>query len=168
MIEQEKISRGATFSGVCSNIGFLMFFGGVAGVLYAIQHNSFSLLWGSVLSLLFGGVFFIAPRGVIINYKEQLIKEYLSVAGMKIGDWKSLLTYDKIELKYVNESQAFNYKLVSNTVKTRVFNVILTCHSEQLLLKSFLDYKEAKAFLVEYADKMKKPSVDEFDMLRRK
>lgn len=167
-MRQEKITQGASFGGMSSTIGFILLIIGVVVLIYGINSPiAIETVFLGILISLVGIILFISIRGVLINYKENKIKVYLDILVTKIGFWRSLDEFNKVVLKFVNESQAMNYKSVSTTVRTISFDVVLANHgNNELLLRSFSNYDDAKKFLVEYSVRLNKAMFDRYAEIR--
>src|ERR1700710_624860 len=102
----EKISLGPTFRGIAPTFGFIIFIIGFIVTGYGfIGGFSFVLFSIGIIIIFCGVILFLAIRGVLIDHTKKLIKSYFDILLFKVGSWESLETYDKIILKYINESQ---------------------------------------------------------------
>jgi hypothetical protein len=163
----EKISRGVTFKGVTSTIGLVVFVVSLLVTLTGV-FNGFSfvaIMIGSVLTLI-GFMLFLSIRGVVIDTEQNRVKSYVYFFG-HIGTWKSLALYDKIVLRYLNESQTMYNRSVSVTYKSRGFDILLGSASKpEIMVKEFTDYDAAKVFLSAYAKKLGKAEVNAYEQMK--
>lgn len=167
-IKQENISHKATFDGLSSTVGFIILLVGLVLFLYVTQVEfSVPIIILDIIISLFGFVLLLSVRGVLINHESGLVMPYLDIVGFKVGNWKPLKQYDKIQLHYINSSQTMNYKSISTKVAVRRFEVKLTSvGAGEILLKAFSNYTEANTFLIEYSKSLNKELVDNYEILR--
>ncbi len=167
--EIEKISQGLTFKGIISAIGSIIFVGGLILTISLIKYNSSFLgIASGITAIIPGLVIFVSLRGVLIDHDKKMIKTYLDQFIVKTGRWTSLDKYDSIKLKYKNESQRMNSRGSSQVYHSRYFDIFLASGvNNELYLKGFINYEDAKAFLLEYSKKLNKPSTDIYEQIKQ-
>ena len=163
----ERISRGMTFKGMTAVIGSVCF---VLGLLITIPQFgsdiSVVFLMSGIAMTFIGLVLFVSIKGVLIDLEKGLIKPYFDLILIKLGSWESIEYYDKILLKYINESQTMNSRANSTKYNTKSFDIVLTSKKYgELILKEFNNYTEARAFLIDYSQRLNKESSDEYELL---
>ena len=163
----EKISQGVTFKGIGSTMGLVLF---VVSIIVTIFMAFVELsVIGTLIGLAVmtsGMMLFLSIRGVLIDIQLLRIKPYVYFFT-DIGAWESLTHYDRIVLRYVNESRTMNHRAGSTTHKTRCFEVFLVASNKsELMLKEFSNYDEAKKILSEYAKKLNKVEVDSYESMK--
>ncbi len=166
----EKISRGLTFKGYISAIGSVIFIIGLIITISQIASSiSFIVCALGILMILNGIILFFSIRGVLIDNDKKLIKPYLDFIIAKIGKWESLSQYDKIVLKYTNESQTMNSRGNSTNYVTKSFDIVLTSTTKkELIIKEFVNYDKAKTFLVTYSLRLNKEHVDMYEIIKER
>ncbi|MDY0015319.1 MAG: hypothetical protein RBS13_03845 [Bacteroidales bacterium] len=155
----EKISKGISFKGFSSYLG-----GGIciAGIIWLIE-GSQDLL--AIFTIILGIIFFLAIKGVLIDYDKHKIKTYSDLLILKLGKWESLNNYNKIVLKYLSESQTMNLLSISRTYTANSFDIFLeNAKGKKILLKEFIYYDNAKHFLDTYAEKLKAEKIDDYQI----
>jgi hypothetical protein len=171
-MKTEKISQGLTFKGIISTIGMIVLIAGLIITIYGIKISSgFSFIIAviGIVFLISGFVLFISIRGVLIDVNNMLIKPYLEIFISKLGNWESLQAYDKIILKYTNESQTLNSRGNSTNFITKSFDVVLISEDKKdLILKEFTDYDEAKSFLTVYSKRLNKEAIDTYEIIKQR
>jgi hypothetical protein len=167
---REKISLGLTFKGYISAIGSVVFIAGLIITIFNLTHSiSFIICSIGILMIITGIILFFSIRGVLIDWDKKLIKPYLDFIIVKIGTWKSLGQYDKIVLKYTNESQTMNSRGNSTNFITKSFDIVLTSNdNKDVIIKEFVNYDKAKLFLVEYSQRIDKENVDLFEIIKER
>jgi hypothetical protein len=122
-----------------------------------------------IMIIIIGIIFFISKRGVLIDFDKKLIKPYLDFIMVKLGKWESLVDYDKIVLKYTNESQTMNSRGNSTNYITKSFDIILTSKNKKdIIIKEFVNYNKAKSFLVDISQRLEKDNVDMYEILKER
>ncbi|MEI8201868.1 MAG: hypothetical protein WCH34_02580 [Bacteroidota bacterium] len=166
----EKISNGMTFKGYVSAIGSVIFVVGLIIIISQMNSNvSIGLCALGGVVMIIGGVLFISIRGVLIDSDKNLIKPYFDIIIAKQGGWESLGDYDKLILKYRNESQTMNSRGNSTNYVTKGFDIVLTSNNKKdLIVKEFVDYDKAKSFLIEYSQRLGKESVDMYEIMKKR
>ncbi|MBR9998076.1 MAG: hypothetical protein KFF73_03855 [Cyclobacteriaceae bacterium] len=83
------------FQGVIVNI--VMIFGvmGLAAIMYGIKYDEPVLISGLII-LLITAVSLTGYYGIQIDYQQKSYRQFLSLAGIKIGNWRSLPVMEKI------------------------------------------------------------------------
>jgi hypothetical protein len=166
----DKISRGLTFKGIVSAIGSVMFVAGLTITIFQVTHRiSFLVLMMGLLLCISGLILFFSIRGVLIDFDKKRIKPYFDVIIAKIGSWETLDQYDRIVLKYTNQSQRMNSRGSSTTYVTRSFDIVLTSNNKKdLIIKEFVNYDKAKSFLLEYSQRLSKERVDTYEIIKQR
>ena len=166
----EKISQGSTFKGAVSFSGLIILICGIIILFTQSISDILSLNIALGCLLIFSGfVLFISIRGVIIDTEKNIIKSYFDIFLTKLGFWESLEEYDKIVLKYTTESQTMNSRGNSTNYQTRSFDIVLKSdYKKDLTLKEFVNYDEAKDFLIEYSKKMNKMNIDNYELIKQR
>ncbi|MEI6124722.1 MAG: hypothetical protein WCQ95_13975 [Bacteroidota bacterium] len=164
----EKISRGLTFKGYISAIGSVIFIIGLIITIFEMTPSiSFIVCALGIFMIITGIILFFSIRGVLINSDKKFIKPYFDFIIIKIGTWESLEQYDKIVLKYSNESQTMNSRGNSTNYVTKSFDIVLTSKNKKdLIIKEFVNYDKAKLFLVEYSQRLHKENVDMYEIMK--
>lgn len=149
---------------------FKFFYIGLVGVLFGIL---FIVLQKAVIigiiMLILSIFVFLSIRGTQIDLAQKRIKNYLNIALIKIGKWKDLASYTRLELVMNHHSQTMNSRGVSNTVRVRSCHLILTnAHKERLELKEFTDYATAKKMLASLSQQLYIESVDRIEIIQNK
>ncbi|MDD2622191.1 MAG: hypothetical protein WC142_03965 [Bacteroidales bacterium] len=153
----EKISKGISFKGFSSNIGGLIL---IAGIVWLLAGNHKLL---AIITIIVGFIVFLAIKGVLIDYDKEKIKAYTDLLLLKFGKWETLNDYNKIVLKFLNESQTMNMASISRTYTTKSFDIYLENENgKKILLKEFIHYENAKEFLDKYADKLNMEKSDNY------
>jgi len=153
----EKISKGISFKGFTSYVG-----GGIciAGIVWLIAGNHDFM---AIITIILGFIVFLAIKGVMIDYDKDKIKAYSDLLILKFGKWETLNDYNKIVLKYLNESQTMNMASINPTDTTKSFDIYLeNTNGKKILLKEFIYYENAKDFLDKYADKLNAEKIDDY------
>ncbi len=85
------------FQGAIVNI--IMIFGviGLAAIMYGLKYDVSILIIGMVI-LLITGISMSGYYGIQIDYQQKKYKQFLSLLGIKIGNWKPLPLIEKIML----------------------------------------------------------------------
>ena len=160
---KEKISQGMTFQGFISTCGLILTIASLITLFVG------GYLFLAIPCLIFGIILFVSVRGVLIDYKSMRIKPFLDIFIWKIGNWYSISKFDNLALKLFSESQTMNMLSISNTFTTRTFDVCLQGKSSNdILLKDFVEYNEAKSFLETYTIKLKLESIDLYALILEK
>lgn len=163
-----KISQGPTFKGFISTLGLILLVIGICVTIFGafINFSIVTLTIGLVL-LYLGLILFLSIRGVQIDTTTKDVKPYFDFLFAKIGSWESLNDYEELILRYAKESQTMNSRYSSTTFNTRTFEIFLaSSYKPELLLKEFQDYEEAKAFLIEYSEKLGKTKIDRYETMK--
>lgn len=163
----ETISQGPTFKGAISTAGSILFVSGfivtIAGIF---SETPLEIIPIGIVLLFVGLLMFLSICGVLINYDKNKIKPYFDILIIKIGDWESLDQYDKILLKFTSETTILTGRFNSTDISTKSFDIVLTStFKEELYIKEFFEYKDAKAFLIEYSKKWNKSSQDTYEII---
>jgi hypothetical protein len=159
----EKISKGISFKGFSSYVG-----GGIctAGIVWLIAGNHDLM---AIVTIILGFIVFLAIKGVLIDYNKEKIKAYSDLLLLKLGKWEALDDYNKIVLKYLNESQTMNMASISRTYTAKSFDIYLeNANGKKILLKEFIYYENAKDFLDKYADKLNAKKIDDYKVTLEK
>lgn len=165
-----KIKHGITFKGKISNLGIILIIISLFIIIkpyYNGEDFSILTILGLIL-LLFGILFFLSIRGVLIDKKYNSIKSYLFII-VKIGKWQSLSDYYEIKLKYINMAQSLGLRGAATNLHTESYDIVLISETKKsLILKECIDYEKAKSFLYAYSKILNKPYHDEFEEIEQK
>ena len=166
----EKISKGLSFKGLISTIGLVLFIIGLAITIPEIISNrSFIVCAFGIMVTIIGFLLFISIRGVLIDHDKQRIKPYIDLILFKIGTWEPLAHYEKIILKYLSESQTMNSRGNSTNFAIQSFDIILTSNNKkEIIIKEFLNYEDAKSFLIEYSQRLDKEYLDMYERMKER
>ena len=165
----EKISQGPTFKGTISTLGSVLFvIGFIVTISGIFSSNPFLIIPIGMVMILVGIVLFLAICGVLIDYEKRVIKPYFDILFAKIGVWESLDRYEKLVLKYTSETTTLSNMFNSTDILTKSFEIVLTStFNEELYIKEFIEYKDAKVFLAEHSLRMNKLNQDNYDLFRQ-
>ena len=171
-MKTENISQGFTFKGALSFTGLVIITIGILMIVTGAQiGESYTLLLiiCGVLSLIPGTVLLVSAKGVLIDYKNMILKPYTDYFIFKTGKWHLLSDFNKIILKYTYESQIMNSKCNSTDYVTKSFDVLLISDSKQsITLKEFDDYENAELFLQKYAKRLNMEAVDYYEIIKER
>lgn len=105
-----------------------------------------------------GGFMAFTPCGIQLRVKDKLFRNYVSILGIKTGNWKSLKPFVFIALvgSRIAETTLGASTPVSVTTTEKVFNICLLSetHKEKLILKQCKDAEKAKFALKELSQKL--------------
>ena len=162
----EKLSRGLTFKGYSSIFGSVILVIGI--ILILTNRFSFGMITFGLVFVIVGLVLFMSIRGVLIDFDKMIVKPYFDIIIFKIGEWESVEQYDKIVLRYTNESQTLNSRGNSTNYITKSFDIFLTSNNKnELQIKEFINYMDAKTFLIEYSKRLKLTSLDLYEQMKQ-
>jgi len=149
---------------------FQFFYLGLIGALFGILFIALktAVIIGSIILIL--SIFvFLSIRGTQIDLEHKRIKNYLNIAFIKIGKWKDLASYTRLELVMNHHSKTMNSRGVSNTVQVRSCHLILTnAPKERIELKEFTDYTAAKKMLISLSQQLNIERVDRIELIQNK
>lgn len=165
-----KIKHGVTFKGSVSTGGiFLSIFALIITTLPLTKENvPLFVSYIGIGLLIIGILLFLSIRGVWIDVENNKIKSYLFLFK-RIGNWESLKDYYEVLLKYINIDSSIGIFGPSSNVRTISYDVVLISDTKHdFVLKEFVKYEKAKAFMISYAKLLNKPYNDRFDELKQK
>ncbi len=162
-----KYSLKATFKGMISNVGMVLLVIGVFNFVSNIRSGfSIASFILEVFILYFGIIFFLSIRGTLIDEKKRQIKEYFDLLIFKIGKWETIDQFDKVILKYINESQTMNYQSISRNIHTKTYDIILKSNDKKkILVKECYNYNDALELGVKLSKKLNLPFIDTYEIL---
>lgn len=150
------------------NIGYTFAYLG-QGVVFIIAGGlSFFLNYVLAVGLILAGTALLSLReGIAANSNTNRIKKYYALFTIKFGLWMETKGFDCIELKYTNESQTFNSRGSSTTVRTKTFDLVLTKKSDvSIELHDFTNYAKAKQALESLSDTLGLEAIDRIEEIR--
>ena len=152
-METEKISKGPTFSGKRSYVGLaLVLFSGMG-----LFGPPATVIAGAV-GLLPGALLFLSLEGLMIDFRNGLIKPYVDFLLFKYGDWRVLDEYETLLLKPESGVDIRDPKQLLEPFSFEVY--LMGKNAEPICMKEFREYKTALRFMMEYAVRLKKEPVD--------
>jgi len=153
-VKREFVVHGASFSGLFSWSGIIVLF---LGVLCAVQNVFFVI---PLLLIIYGFIMFMSVTGVEINYEESKIRRVLFLFPFKIGNWKTLSSFN--ELLLTNYNKAEHMPGLFADVQIRRYEIFLNnTHTKQkLLLKSCKSASLAEKKIEEFSQKLNFPKND--------
>lgn len=120
------------------------------------------------LLFLFGVFLFLSINGTVIDVEQRKVKHYFNILFFRVGTWKSLDQFSRVELRGQSNSQTFHYRSVSSSINVKSYSIFLIQNQkEKIELKEFRDYKQAKAFLLEIGEKLDLKQVNYLSRLDR-
>lgn len=138
--EKIRISRGVTFEGFVSTMGFIFVGVGVLMVLYGEY-------WIGGASIIVGLVNALRVRSWefdLSNNRYRMIDHYLF---FKVGLWNPKEGLSMLELRYEKEAMGLTFSLVHYRQVVKTFDIILIQKDGmEDLIKDFNNYKDARQF----------------------
>ncbi len=121
-------------------LGFILIPLGIIGIFPA--HDFFSALW-PVFSVFAGTAFIWTFHGTKIDFQQNRVMEYVSVVGLRLGNWSDLPKLEKVFVTKTNYSQVI-WSRVSNTQqRSTVFRAYVKGPGDFKLLFSEKKKKES-------------------------
>lgn len=108
----------------------------VAGVLVGLES-----IWLSVTLLIIGLIIFTAAYKVDINLEKKTFREYLFVAGFKIGDMKKYSTLDEIFIRSHSFSQTVNSRAQTRTFQSLMYRGFVKFSDQDKVLVAESQFK---------------------------
>lgn len=154
MKDKENIVLGASFSGIFSTIGCIMF---VAGIF--MYRTEIPVLTTHIF-MIFSIIFIVSVEVVEIDYKQRRIRKIIHFLFIKFGNWEPLDDFDKLVLGANHDS----FKLVSpahpffqKDVKLKSYDIYIFNSKnpeKTFLFMSFKNIPKAHKNLRIYAEKL--------------
>jgi hypothetical protein len=103
-----------------------------------------------------------------IDVSKKKIKQYYSLFPFKIGKWKDISMFDRIELKLRHEVSSgqtpYGAFFETYSIRTRHFDIYLSNENEKKMdLIDFSEYSKSRKVLCEIAIKLNVNAIDLFE-----
>ncbi len=134
MAELHDIDEGYTQDFLIHGIGVLA----VGGIL-SLVHWSLS-----VVMLVLAIAFFRVRSGIEIDVDGKRARVYKAIGTFKWGAWVDTTPFERIELRYTNESQVMNSRAASTNVRVRTYDLVFKAPTHERLFHDFTDHATAR------------------------
>lgn len=110
------------FPQIVQQIGWLLI---VFSILLIIKAIPFPNPYIPVLLLIVGVVLSLTIEGTVLNLNNKMLKQYVGLFGIKIGNWKPLPSLSEVVLTSTNYSQQVHSWVSRHDVRSKVYRGFL-------------------------------------------
>jgi len=133
-------------------------------IIIVIGLSLFSFIIPAAMTIISGVFFLLSIQGVHIDIGKRQVKAYDNFFFIKIGKWEPLDNYSHLVLGLANNSKSVGR--IPVTIRTRSYSVYLLEKTGKMLeLKEFTEYRQAKQYLDEMAERLNFPTLDKQEII---
>ena len=151
-------------------VSFHFFYIGLIAILASLLVMIYTdFKTAALLGVIIGIFLFLSPSGTLFDLKNQRYKQYLNILFIKIGTWKDLKAFTKLELLVNYETEVKNYRSVNTRVNVDAYLIALSNKDkDKIELKEFTNYQKASIYLKELGTKLNIETVDRQNSKQKK
>ncbi len=146
------------FPQLIQQIGWLLV---VFSILLIIKAIPFPNPFVPVVFLVVGVILSLTVKGTVLNLNNLMLKQYVGLFGIKIGNWKPLPSLTEVVLTSANYSQQVHSWVSRHDVRSKVYRGFLKGpEGIKILFASNRDADKVKKHLTIIAESLDIPAID--------